>query len=459
MPNTLSSSGLTVKTLTELVADITASMQSIYGNDINVDPNSPDGQMINIFSQTVEDLLELLVQVYNGFAVQGAIGTILDQRVALNGIARKQGTYTQTQVLVTVSQAITLYGIDQTDNAPFIVKDNAGNQFQLAVTKVFSGAASESLLFQAVDIGAVEVVANTITNQVTTVLGVSSVNNPATSIMSTGDTSSGFPQVINIPSTSGMVPGLSISGDGIPVGTTILSVDSATQVTMSANATATASSVTIAVAIVPTSDGVNEETDAQLKVRQAQSFALASTGPADAVSAALLAIPDITDAFVVENYTDDEVDDVPAHSIWVIVTGGTAAEIAQAIYAKKGIGCGMLGAQSLSITRPNGTAFVALWDESIAQPLYIRFTINPITAGQSFDTALDATTLAAALVYKLGDAPTVGNVVAAMLAIEPRAYLTSIGVSKNGVDYFDVVQPDTAQNYYTVSEANIDINT
>ncbi len=459
MPNSLDQTGLTVKTVTELVADLTASLQAIYGTDINVDPNSPDGQLINIFAQTVEDLLELLVQVYNGFSVPGAIGTILDQRVALNGLARRQGTYTTTQVLVTVSQAITLYGLDQTVNPPFTVKDNAGNQFSLAVTKTFAGAAAESLQFRAVDIGLVEVVANTITNQVTTVLGVTSVNNPNTAITTTGDISSGFPTVLNIPSTAGMVPGLSITGTGIPVGTTIISVDSATQVTMSANATATTPTLTINVFIVPTSSGVNEETDAQLKVRQVQSFALASTGPADAVTAALLAVPDITDAFLVENFTDNEVETVPAHTIWTIVTGGTDAEIAQAIYAKKGIGCGMKGSNSFSITRPNGTAFVAQWDASISQPLYIQFTINPRTPGQSFDTVLAATRLAAALVYKLGQSPTVGDIVNAMLTIEPNAYLTEIGVSDDGLSYTDVVAPETAQHYFTVSSANIDINT
>lgn len=389
MPTELSPTGLTIASVQDIVDGIVTDLQSIYGADINVDSNSPDGQLINIFAQAAGDILEVLLDVYNSFSPDSAYGQVLDQRVAINGIARRQGTYTTTPVTITVNQAITLPGLDQTTVTPFTIADNAGNQFQLVTSHVFSASGSASLTFQAFAIGPTEVTANTITNAVTTILGVTAINNPTT---------------------------------------------------------------------VGTSVGIAEETDAQLRVRRIQSFALASTGPADAVSAALLAIPDVTDAFVVENATSSEVAGTPANSIWCIVTGGTDAEIAQAIYAKKGLGCGQRGGNSFIVARPNGTSFTALWDTSISQPLYVKCTINPRTAGQAFDTALLETELATMLLYKLGDAPTVGDVVNAMLTLAPTGYLTDIGVSANGSDFFDVVQPTTAQYYYTTLAANVTIS-
>src|SRR5262245_13272246 len=69
-----------------------------------------------------------------------------------------------------------------------------------------------------------------------------------------GDTASGSPIITNIPSTLGLVPGMHVSGAGIPVGTTILTVDTATQITLTNNATATATGVTLTVgAGAPTS--------------------------------------------------------------------------------------------------------------------------------------------------------------------------------------------------------------
>ena len=178
MPNQIDSGGLQVKTVSEVVADLTASLQAIYGADINVEQNSPDGQNINIFAQSVVDILELLNDIYNTFSVQGAFGTILDQRVALNGITRRAGTFTTTPVLITVDRALTLFGLDQSVEPVFTVTDNDGNEFLLVTTFAFGGAGSSSLTFRAADIGQVEIIINTIENQGTTVLGVTAVNNP-----------------------------------------------------------------------------------------------------------------------------------------------------------------------------------------------------------------------------------------------------------------------------------------
>jgi uncharacterized phage protein gp47/JayE len=394
MPNTIDAAGLQVKSVTEIVAELTVAMQAIYGSDINVDSNSPDGQLINLYAQSVADTLELLLDIYNTFSVDSSYGVLLDQRVALNGITRREGTYTTTPVSITVNQALTLTGLDALETDPtaqvFTVKDNANNQFFLETTQVIASPGTASYTFRAVDLGAVEVVPNTITNQVTTVLGVTGVNNPTTT------------------------------------GTVV---------------------------------GVPEETDSQLKIRHAQSFALAATGPADSVEAALAALPDVTDAYVVENVQNTEVNTVPPHCIWCIVRGGTDADIGQAIYAKKGIGCDMKGSSTEVITRPNGTSFVAKWDVAISEDLYIEFTINPKIAGQSFDTTLIKQQLADALVYKLGQNPTVGDVITAMATIAPNAYLTDVGVSDDGISFFDIVTPTTAQYYFVTDPSRIDIST
>lgn len=460
MVSSLSAAGLTIDSLATLIASLTQQMQAIYGTDINVASNSPDGQLLNIFCQTAEDTLELIQAVYASFGYMTAYGTQLDQRLAILGIARRAGTYTTTPVLISVNQALTLYGLDQTVQPVYTLRDTAGNQYQLLVTKVFGGAGIASLLFQASNIGMVQVNPNTITQQVTTVLGVLPVNNPLTSIVTTGHTASGLPQITLIPATTNMVAGQNISGAGIPVGSTILSVDSGTQVTISANATATASGVTITVVSQPVVTGTNEETDTQFKVRAAQSFALASTGPADAIEAALLNIASVTDALVIENPTNMEVDTVPAFSIWCIVADGTDDEIGQAIYAKKAPGCAMKGSQSDIVSRPNGTTFTALWDTALAESLYISFGILWRGAiALSNDDIITA--LAAALVYKLGQNPNVGDIVTAMATIAPTAVVifgSNQGVSDDGVTFDSLVNPTTAQYYFTVEAGNITIS-
>lgn len=185
MPNTIDAQGLQTKTLAEIKADIlngTADYPGyyqIYGPDINVGPNSPDGQQINIVAQAVVDMLELLAQVYASFDPDQAIGTVLDQRCAINGVVRRGATYTQQMVEVTVTQAVTLPGLDTSPTSPFTVADSAGNQFQLVSAYAFGAAGTQSLLFQALALGPVETTSGTITQIVTTTLGVASVNNAA----------------------------------------------------------------------------------------------------------------------------------------------------------------------------------------------------------------------------------------------------------------------------------------
>jgi uncharacterized phage protein gp47/JayE len=186
MPNQITDNGLEIKTNTEIIEDIKTDFKSVYGDDINVDSDTPDGQMINIFSQVVTDMLELLVIVYNSFDPDEVSGVTLDQRVAMNGIKRTAGTYTMAPVSITVDRAMTLYGLDQNTETVFTVSDGTGNEFYLETTYSFTGSfpQTQSLSFRAAEIGMVDVLQNTITNQVTITLGVTAVNNPlvATSI-------------------------------------------------------------------------------------------------------------------------------------------------------------------------------------------------------------------------------------------------------------------------------------
>lgn len=391
MPDQITNAGLQVKTVEEIIGNIVNGLQLIYGQDINVAANSPDGQNVNIFAQAARDMRELLVAVYNGFAPESAFGIVLDQRVSINGITRRAGTFTIQPIAITVDRAMNLPGldadIDNPDGTGFTVSDDAGNAFILAASQVIAAPGVYTFDFRAQAIGVVETQPNTITNQVTVTLGVTAVNNPD----------------------------------------------------------------------VASSVGVAEESDVELKVRRARSFFLAATGPGDAVEAAILATAGVVDAYVAENDTDAPAEDVPARSIWCIVDGGGDADVGQAIYSKKAPGCGMKGSVTTVITRPNGSSFTAKFDRPILQNLYVRFSILSRTPGITFDDDLIKSGLAAALIYKLGQAPNIGDVVVAMLTIAPQGILTDVEVSANGTDWFDIVQPTTFQHKYVAAVARITI--
>lgn len=179
----ISSSGLIVKDYNTLLEEIQTGLNSIYapdGDEINFDSETPDGQFTNIVTQLGTDVRELAQEVYNSFNPDNCSGSVQDSRYALNNITRNGGTFTIQNIDVTVNQTVTLQGLDanynETDATAYTVSDNSGNLWYLIDTTTLQSG-KHSLPFRSKNMGLVQPVIGTITTQVTTVLGVTSVNN------------------------------------------------------------------------------------------------------------------------------------------------------------------------------------------------------------------------------------------------------------------------------------------
>lgn len=357
MPNALTSQGLTTATQVELLAYFTSNYESIYGSNINLASNTPDGQWMNIQIQAILDLQDLLMQIYNSMDPDNAIGVQLDQRVAINGIQRLAGTFSITNITLVLTQSVNLYGLDQSTQTVYTVSDNAGNQWELLTTQLGVGPGTVVYAFQYTSPGANLTIPNTITIPVTIVLGVQSINNP-----------------------------------------TVQSII-----------------------------GINEETDAALRIRRQQSVSISSQGYLQGLLSSLENINGITSAFVYENVTSTtNADGVPGHSIWVIISGspvitpttawssltiysygeivtynnlnyiswqnnnlnsapfsgsvfwGVYNPVAEAIYNKRNAGCGMFGQTNYNVIQIDGNTLTVSWDIVAPINIFISFTATSI---------------------------------------------------------------------------------
>lgn len=193
MPDLLDASGLQIKTRTEIRTDLVdgtsdyPGLKGIYGSDINLEANSPDAQMVEIFTQAAIDLRELLASVFNSFDPDRAVGRILDARCAINGVYRNAGTYTEVLVNVTTDRSVALPGLDNFDVlGAFTVSDSTGNKFALMVSTAVTAGAT-SLRFRATKLGFVDVAAHALTFISTPTLGVLSVDNASVPIVAGTD--------------------------------------------------------------------------------------------------------------------------------------------------------------------------------------------------------------------------------------------------------------------------------
>ena len=397
--NSLTASGLTIEQLSDIINDLTTGYTTIYGPDINLESNTPDGQMMNIYATALEDNLELLQVVYNSFSIVNAFGVQLDNMFALNGMQRQQGTYTIAYVNVTVSQALTLNGLDALASNPnitvFQVADTGGNIYQLQNSYSFSGSGTVTLAFQAQNIGQVLTTSNTITVINTPVIGVTSVNNPTTAndIIGTNEETD-----IQFKVRQGLSFQLAATGPADTIRAQLLNTPGVID------------------AFVPEND---------------------TTSVVGGVAANGIQV-------IVNAPT------VPA------------ATIAQVIYSKKPAGCAQTSSgspQSYNITRPAGNIFTAYWYNAVPESLYISFQILPINGVDTFNTTTLANQLAAALVYRLNQSAFVGDIIRAMQTIAPNGYLQNVSVGTSSPPGSQTVSPTSYVNYFTVSASNITITT
>jgi uncharacterized phage protein gp47/JayE len=334
MADNFDANGLTINTLAENITQITDDMKTIYGSDISVASDDPDGQQINIIAQQGIDQRELLLAINAARDIDQAEGINLDIIVAYIGLKRNGATFTYQNIEITIDRAMGLVGLDSdplnlNPTGIYTVKDDTGNMFYLLDSVSFTGAGTYSLNFRAAAIGQVQTSVNTITTPVTVLAGVVSINNPA-----------------------------------------------------QAN-----------------SIGIDEESDFQLRNRFKASIAISSTGSVESLQATLANLPDVTVAKVYENYTHvTDINGIPANTIWAIVQGGDPDAIGQAIYAKRGMGCGMKGNNTVNITKPDGTNFVAKYDEPVDEDIFIRFKITGI-----YDVDYVKTSILSNLFWPIGE--------------------------------------------------------
>ncbi|MEE0059279.1 MAG: hypothetical protein UE295_00470 [Acutalibacteraceae bacterium] len=310
--NYIDKDGLHTQTVTQIRESLVTEYQNIYGDDITVDSDTPDGQRIGIEAQAKADVLDYSKQVYNCFDVDTVIGDAQDRLYKINNVYRRNADYTFVVVNVTVDRPVTLQGLDANVNNPngtgYIVSDEIGTNFILVNSVTLTNAGTYSLDFRAEKLGAVDVSPNTLTKMVTVIAGVTNVVNLAKQYITgnTQETDAQF-RIRRNRSTA-------ISGQGFfdSLEGQLLSIPN----------------VTAAVVYENTPDEKN--------------------------------IP--------QSLLDS--------AIWCIVEGGLDGDIAKVIYANRTMGCAMVGGTTATIDRPDGTTFTARFDRPQAEALYLDITVK-----------------------------------------------------------------------------------
>lgn len=168
--------GFERKRLAEILEDKNQAQIAVFGPDINLAPQSPDGQISGLMALSDDQLWQILEFAVNATNPDNASGATLSNLVKINFIERLSDAATQVILALTGTPGLTL-------PAGQLVGEEAGSlraTTQAAVTFNASGSAQVAGLLTTT--GPIEVVANTLIEIVTPQAGWFTVTNPSAGI-------------------------------------------------------------------------------------------------------------------------------------------------------------------------------------------------------------------------------------------------------------------------------------
>ena len=166
--------GIEIQTFDEVYDELVLDYKTIYGETVDLDQNTPDGQKIGIEAKLSVDLQTFGLALYNGMDPDFAIGEDLNRIIKICGIIRKPETQSSVVMTITTDRDLLL-------PAGFTVADSNNQNWQLEEDTLCS-AGSNTITFYAQVYGDIQALASTITNIITVVLGVVSAVNPADAV-------------------------------------------------------------------------------------------------------------------------------------------------------------------------------------------------------------------------------------------------------------------------------------
>lgn len=376
--------GLSIETFEEIFNAAAEKYKDIYGQDINIDQNAPDGQRLAISTKAAIDVQEVVQQIYNGLDVDLASGVFLDIIAKIAGLTRRPATRSSVEVDIVTTADITL-------PSSYIVADENGQNWQ-TIEEVDLTTGTNSVTLYAEFYGAYEASANTVNEPVTIILGVESINNPLAAV----------------------------AGDAY-------------------------------------------ETDEEFRQRRDRGVENPALSIVGALLSALLDTEDVTDAQVYENKlsTYDFVRDMVAHSIWVIVEGGSIADIAETMAKNKTMGAtekGDITGNYDEIITANGTDYIyrnlMKFQRPTLKDLYVSVNATATTGTLDPEGIKNAI---AEKTYLIGENAVSSGLYAFAYQANTNYVLSDLEISDDNITYIDGLLEPGLDGMWMIDTANITI--
>lgn len=161
---TIDANGITIQSFDEILAELVAGYQAIYGVDINLSQESPDGQRVAIEAKSRADIQAFALWIANNFDPDFARGIFQAKIAKLSGIFPRPATRSFWDLSVVSTRVVTL-------PTGYQISDDLGQLWELPAPVILP-VGTTAITFQATDFGSVTGLTGAVFTPVTVVLGI-----------------------------------------------------------------------------------------------------------------------------------------------------------------------------------------------------------------------------------------------------------------------------------------------
>lgn len=162
---TIDASGIQIQSFEEIFEELAEGYRGIYGQDINLAQESPDGQRVAIEAKGRSDMQAFGLSVANNFDPDFARGLSLAKIAKLSAVFPRPATRSTWDLSVVTTRDLTL-------PVGYQISDDLGQLWELpAAVDLFTG--TTAITFNSSDFGSVTGLAGAVFTPITVVLGVS----------------------------------------------------------------------------------------------------------------------------------------------------------------------------------------------------------------------------------------------------------------------------------------------
>ncbi len=165
--------GYIAERLDSIIANLEAGFRGIYGSDITIDPDTPDGQMIGLIAQAKADIEELGATIYKNLDADNAGGAWLELNVAYAGLRRKAASYSYLRGVILTGEPFRLIPAGST------IVDSNRQRWVIVSAATLNDLGSVRVDFRSADLGVYPLPVNSDFTIETVVLGWDKVSNPS----------------------------------------------------------------------------------------------------------------------------------------------------------------------------------------------------------------------------------------------------------------------------------------